>query len=202
MCGFTLPPATGVTLFRRATGCSGTSPLSPESDIIKQNVELSVHLQERKKQGETEERPISDSAASLPSRGWAQRGELAVGHRQDRARCLRKQASGVQLRPAEGKPCVAVIIVFNSTPGSEGVGQRICQEKLGFSCLPRPGSWQEGCGTTPRTGGGHLQAACFSQAHVSDGLPGQPRTSEQERPCTPSFQGGDTWKARDQRGGY
>ena len=53
-----------------------------------------------------------------------------------RTGCGGVQGNGHQPRTADGKACVAVIIVFNSVPSSQGVRQGIYQTRNGRLPLP------------------------------------------------------------------
>lgn len=89
------------------------------------------------------------------------------------------QGNGHQPRIADGKACMAVIIVFNSVPRSQAgyLSDKKWEASPAYGDL---GLGRKCCGTPPLTGWAFIKAAYFSQPHISDGHPKPARISDQE----------------------
>lgn len=119
--------------------------------------------------------------ASLPGAWGPDRRGWPCGHWHNRVwRCRGKQASEIQLHKAEEKAWVAVIIVFITQFQAARELGSVCAKKCeAYPAYGDLGLGRKGCGTPSLTGWAPLSAACFSQSHVSIGLPKPARTSDQ-----------------------
>lgn len=95
-------------------------------------------------------------------------------------RAWRCPGNGHQPRTADGKACMAVIIVFNSVPRSQA--GYLSDKK--WEASPAYGDLGLGlgkcCGTPPLTGWAFIKAAYFPSPTFPMGTPNQPRISDQE----------------------